>query len=193
MPFFTKLRDTPESILPGQYLRGNVAGDALVSATKEAVLADLLGTIPVGSYLRVRDIGSGVRGLEGRTLAQVAADTTARWRPASPIQARGSSQTFATLRVPANSICSGVIEVIRGSAQWKVWWSSSATDGRAQPATLAAIDDTRSPIDREATQWRFGVLFTVPATVTTIYLRASGLPRAGTQLGASSFLVATLI
>lgn len=201
MPFFTKLRDTPESILPGQYLRGNAAGGALVSATKEAVLADLLGTVPVGNYLRVRDIGSGVHGLEGRTLAQIAAEITARWRLPAAVAAVGARQPIATVRVPANAICTGIVQINRsgGGNPWKVWWSTSQTAGRYDSATLAAIDQAGEPTPGgNPATFRYPVQFTVPSSSTTIYLRSGPHPPGNTYIAghaseALTFLIATLI
>ena len=182
MPFFTKLRDTPESILPGQYLRGNAAGDALVSATKEAVLADLLTGLTPGRYLRVKDT-NGVLSLEAVTLEQIASGMTVRWHLAARHAGQLTTTTVATV--------SGILRGWRvmGSIGvtelgMRVWWESAT--GTRLTARLVNTD----PISRSDIATPIPFFFTASGGDILLKTDRNGIVFPGE---ATTYLVATIV
>lgn len=193
---FSALTDTPAALVAGRYYRANAAADALEGAAASAVLSDLLGAIPAGNYLRVRDIGGGVRGLEGRTLAQVAAEITTRWNLRNNVVFSPSVQRvgrIATLTVPAGAVCSGILTFERtGASSGALAWAKPGWTVDSPPADLFyQLQFRNTQIGTHSVP----VQFRLPAGTTQIALHATSTVQNVTLLGPETytFLVATLI
>ena len=186
---WTELTDTPAAIVAGSLYRGNAAGAALEAVTPAALLSGHLAGIAAGSYLRVRDAGGGALGLEGRTLAQVAAEITTRWHLQAAVAVktgRPSPETLATVSgLPPRAVCTGMIAIYRpagaGRNPWRLNW--------VQPSGAILAYVNPESVGEQAGISRFPVQFTLPAGVTQIRLQRTGSPPGGFSGSASAIYI----
>lgn len=166
---WTALTDTPAAIVAGGLCRGNAAASALEMATPAAVLSTMLAGIAPGRYLRVRDTGGGVLGLEARTPAQIAAEMFVHWQLAADYRPpAGASHVVATVTgIPRGWDCVGTIAAAE-YRQENRWLSAAGVE-------LARVTCPRlSATDGGNLYWvPLGFRFTAPGG--TLTLRQNGL------------------
>lgn len=123
----------------------NVTVDPDITVTGVSV-EDLIGGIPVGSYLRVRDAGGGVKGLEARTAVQILQETTRRWFLPATSAGSLAAATIATVdNIPAGWTVTGQL-TLRGS-NGRAWWEAGSGVRIGPYLAKTTTGDSSTPSD----------------------------------------------
>lgn len=102
---FAALTDVPDGLVAGSYYRGSADG-RLVPVSAAGVLSDVLTGLQGGHYPRVRVVGA-LRGLEGRTAAQLAAEVVLRRHQAGASLRTAEEDEWVDLGTPWAAVPAG--------------------------------------------------------------------------------------